>query len=129
MKIDLLDLYKELNNHMRDFRNMLKIVEEYKPVGFRSFKNFRSKTGRYALSIQASKQHYCTPRETLEDYFKYTSFEMALIDASESEFISFTDIGYHDEDLEKEFEGQVYGYVDTDVLLRAYQYFIDYVEE
>lgn len=34
----------------------------------------------FNLSVQASKGHYCKPREYLEDINKYTSVEIAIFD-------------------------------------------------
>ncbi len=38
----------------------------------------RIKIGEYELSIQASKFHYCTPRETITDLYKYKEMEVAI---------------------------------------------------
>ena len=35
--------------------------------------------GNYMLSIQASKGHYCTPRQNLSSYTLYSSFEICLM--------------------------------------------------
>lgn len=35
--------------------------------------------GNYRLSIQASKNHYCTPREIFSSYDFYESFEMMVL--------------------------------------------------
>lgn len=128
MSVDLIGLYKSLDNHMKDFRNHLKEIEELNN-NFRTFKRFTSNTGRYTLSIQASKHHYCNPRETLMDVHQYESFEVALIDGKTGLFISFKEIGYDDINLECEFEGDIYGYVDVEYLQNAYRYFINYREE
>lgn len=49
-----------------DFREGLQVMEE--ASGFRMFKAI--KLGPFSLSIQASKAHYCSPRETrpVEEY-------------------------------------------------------------
>lgn len=44
------------------------------------------KVGGYALSIQASKAHYCFPRETLKSYKEYSSFELMLMKEDLSDF-------------------------------------------
>ena len=39
------------------------------------------------ISVQASKNHYCSPREDLDSEDKYSSFEVAIID-KENNFVT-----------------------------------------
>ena len=127
--MELLELYVALQDHLGDFRNLLYVQDIYRTnPDNRYFGNFLSRTKRYMLSIQASKHHYCIPKETLDDYFMYEKFEMALIDLKTDDFISFKSIGHEDEVLSEQYE-DIYPYVPVKNVLEAFKYFNNYVGE
>ena len=86
--------------------------------------------GNYHISIQASIDHYSSPRITTE-YSNYTSMELAVFDKeSGSEFVN---VSTHEQlknfdrldELQESWNHVVYGFVDVDVL----QDFVEFVEE
>ena len=87
------------------------------------------KIGKYKLSIQASKGHYCSPRKNLTDYNLYNSFEMLImkengsdIQLKKSSIIRnypkyYKLLSYHDGE-------SIFGWVDKDLL----EDFVNYLE-
>ena len=87
------------------------------------------KIGKYQLSIQASKGHYCSPRKNLTDYNLYNSFEMLImkedgsdIQLKKSSIIRnypkyYKLLSYHDGE-------SIFGWVDKDLL----EDFVNYLE-
>ena len=79
--------------------------------------------GKYKLSVQASKGHYCHPRETMNINF-YSSYEMAII----TEQGNFLDI--HKSSTIRKFprysellgyyDGSIFVYLPTDLLNDLY---------
>ena len=59
---------------MRDFRTLLTVSEEF--PWCRRFEPVKLAKG--SLSIQASADHYCEPRETTNDLNTYVRWEIAL---------------------------------------------------
>ena len=113
---------------------MMKLVERLNnqevKVASGGFKCISSlKIGKYSLSIQASKGHYCSPRASFEDYNKYTSFEMLIMNRNGGDFQhkkssiirnypQYSElIGHYD-------GGGIFGWVDKDLL----EDFINYLE-
>lgn len=75
-------------------------------------------TPKYDLSVQASKYHYCTPREDLKDINSYITVEVALFNKTGNwvqpreeeilqQFPEITDLLEHWEDCDTNFIGQV----------------------
>ena len=87
------------------------------------------KIGKYKLSIQASKGHYCFPRKFIDDYNMYSSFEMLImkedgsdIQLKKSSIIRnypkyYKLLSYHDRE-------SIFGWVDKDLL----EDFVNYLE-
>ena len=87
------------------------------------------KIGKYKLSIQASKGHYCFPKKFINDYNMYSSFEMLITkeDGSDIQYKKSSIIrnypkyykllSYQDGD-------SIFGWVDKDIL----EDFVNYLE-
>jgi hypothetical protein len=59
------------------------------------FRNFKPiKAGNYNVSIQASENHYCSPRKTLEDIFEYYSFEVAIWQGEDGPMLNIQEIPF-----------------------------------
>tara|TARA_R110001632_G_scaffold54921_4_gene134538 strand:- start:732 stop:1082 length:351 start_codon:yes stop_codon:yes gene_type:complete len=87
------------------------------------------KIGKYSLSIQASKGHYCSPRKNLTDYNLYTSFEMLIMkeDGSDIQLKKSSIIRNYPQysELIRHYDGGgIFGWVDKDLL----EDFINYLE-
>lgn len=65
---------------MKDFRELLEVGSKEEANEFRMFKSI--KIGKFDASIQASKYHYCEPRQTA-DPIRYYSMEMAIFEGKE----------------------------------------------
>lgn len=79
---------------------------------FRMFKGVRINDDLF-ISIQASRGHYCTPRETLSNLEEYTHMEFALMN-EKGDFVSVREACPHFsklDEIETYFEGSVYPYV------------------
>lgn len=108
---------------MNDFREeLIEIRNDY----IRIFSQIN--IGEYSLSIQASDMHYCTPRETFEDIYKYDSMEVAVFKNDE-----WCDIE-QDEEFDcwkyktyflESYDGMVASRIDIDVIQSLYEYLID----
>lgn len=84
--------------------------------------------GNYELSIQASKSHYCRPRETLGDSRLYTHFEVGVFlngewvlfapddVLSEGPWMEFTDMDYYEG-----MSNNVLRYVPVEVVQKLYE--------
>ena len=93
---------------------------ENKEMDIRNFDKLETKSG-YGMSIQCSKYHYCTPRETT-GIEKYESFELAIF--SEHNFVYpeiLKDFPRKNE-LDECYEGQVFGYVPKDLVEDLYNF-------
>lgn len=69
----------------RDFVSELKERAgraELRKYNLRDFE--RLKAGAFRVSIQASRTHYSTPRETLPSADHYSAFEVAIFDADDN---------------------------------------------
>lgn len=87
------------------------------------------KIGKYSLSIQASKNHYCSPRASFEDYNKYTSFEMLIMNRNGGDFQHkkssiIRNYPQYSELIRHYDGGGIFGWVDKDLL----EDFINYLE-
>lgn len=70
---------------MEDFRKLLKVekYEDYSSMGLKSepFRLFKGiDIGNFTVSIQASSNHYCTPRHTLKNLNEYEDMEIAIFE-------------------------------------------------
>lgn len=90
------------------------------------------KAGIYYLSIQASKYHYCNPRETMSNFSDYNTMELAIfnnrlqcLDVKKSKF--FNEFERRDELLQYaddvDSDSLVFGYVPVDLINDLYLYF------
>lgn len=92
----------------------------------------RIKIGEYELSIQASKFHYCTPRETITDLYKYKEMEVAIfnkdawVDLEEDTF--FSNWKHRNKFLQL-YDGMVAGYVSIDIIQSLYNYTKDNINK
>ncbi len=82
------------------------------------------------MSIQASENHYCTPRKTI-DLKGYTEMEIAIFDnndwANPHEDDRFKDFSRLDELLERFQEGEIAvgAYLAVDLIQDLYEYLIE----
>tara|TARA_R110000772_G_scaffold7352_7_gene25189 strand:+ start:863 stop:1213 length:351 start_codon:yes stop_codon:yes gene_type:complete len=95
--------------------------------GFKCISSF--KIGKYKLSIQASKGHYCSPRKNLTDYNLYNSFEMLIMkeDGSDIQLRKSSIIRNYPKyyKLLSHHDGKgIFGWVDKDLL----EDFVNYLE-
>ena len=87
------------------------------------------KIGKYKLSIQASEEHYCSPRKNLTDYNLYNSFEMLIMkeDGSNIQLKKSSIIRNYSKyyKLLSHHDGEgIFGWVDKDIL----EDFVNYLE-
>ncbi len=52
----------------------------------------------YSVSIQASKGHYCSPRETFQDVNGYNQFELGYPSAADNVLLTYAEDTYHPTD-------------------------------
>ena len=88
------------------------------------------KVGGFALSIQASSGHYCFPREDMNSYMDYTSFELMLMKEDFRDFnfkksSKFKKFPRYDELLERYDGSAIFGWVAVDLL----EDLIDFLEK
>jgi hypothetical protein len=89
--------------------------------------------GRYCVSIQASKFHYCTPPKLLENLYDYSEMEVAVLMPNDfdddSEIVNIVMDPFFDdwqsETFHECFDGCVAAYVPVETI----QDFVDYVEK
>lgn len=114
---------------MKDFRELLKIEQynDYSEIKhslylepYRLFKGID--IGRFTISIQASQNHYCTPRHTLNDIYKYEDMEIAIFEKDKwiqpHTDIRFKNFNRLDELLDRYEEGNIAvgGYVPVNLI-------------
>lgn len=122
---------------MKDFRELLRSKRGIQSVDLSidsttgerlvfSSRNFEAiKVRDYMLSVQASENHYCTPRRTLSDVYEYSEMEVALlkdnefVDVAEDQF--FNSWERREEFLER-FDGQVAPYVSIEVIQSLFEF-------
>jgi hypothetical protein len=83
--------------------------------------------GDYKLSIQASRTHYCNPKETHVSAHAYSEFELALFDKDWNWLNPITDERFQGiaSDLEDHWEKgdvAVGGYIGNDLVQKLYDY-------
>lgn len=91
----------------------------YEEMGFRMFD--RLEIGNIGLSVQASCNHYCSPRKTLP-LEKYATMELAIF--KDDAFVSTDQITKNQTIIDKlkEYdEGTVYSFVPVDIIEELYQ--------
>lgn len=103
----------------------MNFIKELKPssVGINHFRTFEAlEVGNgIELSIQASKYHYCSPRKTLGFLEDYDTMELAIL--KDGRFVNVERVlptfSMIDE-LNKSYEGTVFGFVPVEVLEALY---------
>jgi hypothetical protein len=104
-------------------------MEEHKinmPISFRRFLPLMF--NEYALSIQGSGAHYCTPRETFENPSIYSTMEVAIMSRASSNFVDITSEplfkDFHLIEVVKERKASigVYATVPVEVIEQLFQY-------
>lgn len=90
--------------------------------GFRMFERVRpSSKSNIELSIQASYQHYCTPKKTV-DIEDYTTMELAIM--RKKTFLNIFDLCDDPvlvTKLRRCYEGSIYGFVPVEIIEEVYQ--------
>lgn len=101
---------------------MHRVGEEYRneEMGTRMFKKLKTIAG-YDLSVQCSRYHYCMPRETI-DIELYDMFELAIFWQGEFIYPSILENFPRKNELDECYEGQIFGYVPSDLVEDLYKY-------
>lgn len=103
------------------FYEHLKVHSEI--VGIRKFRPLPFGTG-HALSVQANKGVYCTPRKTLDDLSNYSAWEIAYLYNGLAHPSDVPDIEFEEEWLGY-WDSQVAAYVPTAIVQEIYEYLCD----
>ncbi|MCA1021586.1 hypothetical protein [Halobacillus litoralis] len=88
--------------------------------GFRMLQGIKLGNGVH-LSVQASSNHYCSPRKTI-DLTDYDEMELAVF--KDNQFASVTDVIDNNplaQKFEEHYEGTVYGFVPVELIEELYQ--------
>src|ERR1044072_2304371 len=68
----------------------------------------------YVISIQASRTHYCKPKENLADISQYDAFEVACFSPAGEFFVP--------EKYADRFSGEIAGYISSETVEGIYQH-------
>lgn len=109
-----------------DFRKQMYIREQNKDLEFRLYHPVTC--GNFKISIQASRNHYCSPRQWLDDITEYEKFEIAIFNENDewvniqndNRFMEFDEI----EGILDNYDGMVGAYINKDLIQR----FCDFVQ-
>jgi hypothetical protein len=85
-----------------------------------------------SLSVQASRTHYCQPRDDCDDYNYFSKFEVGYIKQDDNYFIPFPFVQFAEDSISDEIGNTIYPYVpnyEIDALINVYGGLSDDLEQ